>query len=81
MEISCREIIRELSRYIDRDIEPALRREIEEHIPKCAHCTAVLDGTRNVIRLIGDNRSFDLPVGFSQRLRKRLSREAFNDKR
>ncbi len=81
MEISCREIIRELSRYIDRDIEPALRREIEEHIPKCAHCTAVLDGTRNVIRLIGDNRSFDLPVGFSQRLRKRLSREAFSDKR
>jgi hypothetical protein len=81
MEISCGEVIRELSRYIDRDVEPALRREIEEHIAKCAHCTAVLDGTRNVIQLIGDNRSFDLPAGFGQRLRERVSREALNGKR
>ena len=80
MEISCREVIRELSRYIDQDVEPGLQREMEEHIAKCAHCTAILDGTRNVIQLICDKRTFDLPTGFSQRLRERISREAFHGK-
>lgn len=80
MEISCRKVIRELSKYIDQDVEPALRREMEEHIAKCAHCTAILDGTHNVIQLICDHRTFDLPAGFSQRLRERISGEASNGK-
>jgi len=46
---------------------------MEEHFRGCAHCTAVLDGTRNVVRLVGDHRSFELPDGFSQRLKQRLS--------
>ena len=78
--MSCNEVIRELSRYIDQDVEPELRREMEEHIAKCAHCTAILDGTRNVIQLICDDRTFDLPTGFSQRLRERISRAALNGK-
>ena len=76
MEISCREVIRELSGYIDQDVRPELRREIAEHLANCRDCTAIYDGTRNVIRLIGDGRSFELPEGFSQRLRDKLAREA-----
>jgi Putative zinc-finger len=76
MEISCREVIRELSGYIDQDVRPELRREIAEHLANCRHCTAICDGTRNVIRLIGDGRSFELPEGFSQRLRDKLLPEA-----
>ncbi|HYN15761.1 MAG TPA: zf-HC2 domain-containing protein [Terriglobales bacterium] len=75
MEISCSEVIRELSQYIDHDLEDGLRREIEEHLTQCRHCTAIYDGTRNVIRLIGDERTFELPAGFSQRLRDKLARE------
>jgi predicted anti-sigma-YlaC factor YlaD len=78
MEISCREVIRELSGYIDQDVRPELRRQIEEHLAKCRHCTAVYDGTRNVIRLIGDGRTFELPAGFSERLREKLARESFD---
>ena len=76
MEISCREVIRELSGYIDQDLRPELRREIAEHLANCRHCMAIYDGTRNVIRLMGDGRSFELPAGFSQRLRDKLAREA-----
>ena len=76
MEISCQDVIRELSAYIDQDVRRELRRQIEQHLPNCRHCTAVYDGTRNVIRLIGDDRSFELPAGFSQRLRDKLAREA-----
>jgi len=32
----------------------------------------VLDGTRNVVQLYGDERMFEVPLGFSQRLQRRL---------
>jgi len=73
IEISCVEVWRELSNYIDDAIDPELRRRMEEHFKGCEHCSAVLDGTRNVVRLVGDGRAFDLPAGFSDRLKKRLN--------
>ena len=75
MEISCLEVIRELSNYVDQDVQPELRAEIEAHLPTCAHCTAIYDGLRNTITLMGDGRSFELPSGFSQRLRDKLAQK------
>jgi len=75
MEISCRAVIRELSTFIDQGVGAELRAQIEEHLAKCRHCSAIYDGTQNVIRLIGDDRVFELPAGFSQRLRDRLAKE------
>jgi hypothetical protein len=72
IEISCVEVWRELSNYVDGDIDPELRRRMEAHFRGCEHCSAVLDGTKNVLRLVGDGRVFDLPEGFSDRLKKRL---------
>jgi anti-sigma factor RsiW len=73
VKISCMEVIRELSSYIESDLNDQLRLQISEHLAGCAHCTAIYDGTRNVIRLVGDGRSFELPAGFSERLRKRIA--------
>ena len=72
IEISCVEVWRELSNYIDGAIDPELRLRMEEHFKGCEHCAAILDGTRNVVRLVGDGRAFDLPAGFSERLKRRL---------
>jgi anti-sigma factor RsiW len=76
VEISCVEVWRELSNYVDGAVDPDLRQRMEEHFKTCEHCTAVLDGTRNVVRLVGESRVFDLPAGFSDRLKKRLQEEA-----
>ena len=73
MEISCLEVIRELSNYVDQDLQPELRADIEAHLPTCAHCTAIYDGLRNTMTLMGDGRSFELPIEFSQRLRDKLA--------
>jgi anti-sigma factor RsiW len=75
VDISCVEVWRELSNYIDDDAEPALRQRMDEHFKTCKHCVAVLDGTRNVIRLVGDGRVFDVPAGFSERLKASLARK------
>jgi anti-sigma factor RsiW len=72
IEISCVEVWREISNYIDGDIDSELRARIEAHFKTCKHCSAVHDGTRNVVRLIGDGEAFELPAGFSQRLYSKL---------
>jgi hypothetical protein len=72
LEISCLEVIRELSNYIDNDVTPQLREQIVGHLAGCSRCTAVYNGLRNTITLTGDGRAFDLPEGFSQRLRAKL---------
>ena len=73
--MNCQEVWREISNYLDEDVDPALREALEEHINYCSPCTAVLDGTRNVIVLIGDDRAFDLPTGFADRLFERVRQE------
>lgn len=74
IEISCVEVWREISNYLDGDISPELRERMEAHFKACAHCTAVLDGTRNVVGLIGDGRLFQIPDGFSKRLYKKVQK-------
>jgi anti-sigma factor RsiW len=75
IEISCVEVWREVSNYIDGVVEPALRQRMEEHFKGCEHCAAVVDGTRNVVRLVGDGRVFELPAGFDERLKVTLARK------
>jgi hypothetical protein len=72
MVVNCEEVWREISNYLEGAIEPGLRLAMEEHIRGCQRCTAVLDGTRNVVQLYGDERMLEVPLGFSQRLQHRL---------
>ena len=73
LEINCREVLREISNYLENDVPKDLRAQLEAHFRQCNHCRAVLDGTGNVLRLVGDGRSFDLPAGFSQRLQQHIA--------
>jgi anti-sigma factor RsiW len=73
IEIDCEHVILQISNYIEGEISPELRARMEAHIQGCKHCTAILDGTSNTIRLLADGKALDLPSGFSERLRRRLA--------
>jgi len=73
IEISCLEVWREISNYIDDAVEPELRARMEAHFKVCKHCAAVLDGTRNVVKLVADEAEFEVPAGFSARLYSKLN--------
>jgi anti-sigma factor RsiW len=75
MRIDCKHVWEHISAYIDGDIDPVLRAEIDKHLETCEICSAVLDSTRNVVVLIADDRVFELPAGMSDRLHKRLDDE------
>jgi hypothetical protein len=73
MVISCEQVWQEISNYLENEVDPSLRASIEEHVRGCKRCTAVLDGTRNIIQLYGDDRLFQVPMGYGWRLRRRLA--------
>jgi hypothetical protein len=63
--MKCDEVWREVSNYLDNEVSSGLRTKMEQHFESCKRCTAVLIGTRNVVRLIGDAAISDLLAVFS----------------
>ena len=70
--IDCEHVILAISDYIDGEVDSGLHERIQAHLSDCAHCLAIHDGTRNVLRLVADGEVLDVPSDFSARLFSRL---------
>jgi len=76
--VKCEIVWREVANYIEGEIDPTLRSAMDAHFQTCAKCKSVLEGTRNVIALYGDERmieeqTIEVPAGYSRRLERRLA--------
>lgn len=65
LEIDCYAVLRKLSNYLESDLTAELRAQTAHHLLHCAHCLAVFDGMRNVVRLLGRDSAIELPNGLS----------------
>jgi hypothetical protein len=79
--VNCEVVRREISNYIEGDVDAGLRVAMDAHFLACEHCRSVLEGTRNVIALYSDERMIDelaiaVPAGYGRRLEKRLAQTA-----
>jgi hypothetical protein len=70
--VNCEQVWREISNYVDGEVDAGMRSSMDEHFRTCKRCASVLAGTRNVVALYGDERMLEAPAGFGQRLQKRL---------
>ena len=75
MKLDCKHVWEHISEYIDKTVDAELRKEIELHLEHCEICSAILDSTRNILILTADDRTFELSVGYSERLHERLKDE------
>jgi hypothetical protein len=75
MKLECKHVWEHISEFIDGRVDAQLRVEIEKHLEHCEICSAILDSTRNILILTADDRTFELPVGYSERLHGRLKKE------
>ena len=57
-----------LSNFIDHEIDPVLRAEIEAHLKTCHRCSVLHDSLRKILIIVADERTFEIPVGYSERL-------------
>jgi hypothetical protein len=71
--LNCQHVWDQISGYLDHTLDPAVLADVEEHLAHCEICSAILDSTRNILILTADDRVFELPLGYSERLHARLT--------
>jgi predicted anti-sigma-YlaC factor YlaD len=74
MTLECKSVWKHISEYLDKQLDPKLLIDIEKHLENCEVCAAILDSTRNILVLTADDRTYELPVGYSERLHARLEK-------
>jgi hypothetical protein len=75
VELNCKHVWGYISDYLDNSLSDELRTLIEQHLAHCEICSAILDSTHNILYLTADDRTFALPLGFSDRLHAKLDQE------
>jgi anti-sigma factor RsiW len=72
MNLECKHVWEHISGYLDKQLDAELLAAVEKHLESCEVCSAILDSTRNILVLTADDRTYELPVGYSERLHERL---------
>ena len=66
--MTCKEIIRQLSEYLDGELDPALIVSLERHLEHCDDCRLVVDTTRKTIEISCNSDPVPLPSDMQERL-------------
>ena len=66
--VGCKDVMREISNYLNGDVDEAFKEELRTHLNKCQHCQVVFDTTRKTIELYCDGELFPLPDAVRTRL-------------
>ena len=75
--MDCKEVLANLSCYVDGDGSSELRAALEEHIAKCRRCRVVFDTTGKALKIVLDVEPFEVPLAVSARLYARLEKVLF----
>lgn len=73
--MNCKEVIRELSNFIDGELDVVLRQELERHFADCAECRLVVDQTKKTVEIFCDCEPIELPGDVRARLHDALRRK------
>jgi predicted anti-sigma-YlaC factor YlaD len=74
--LDCTGVIRELSNYIDGELDPLIKHELERHLQKCGDCTIILDQTKTSIEILCNSQPLPLPAKLRLRLRAACAMKA-----
>ena len=73
--MNCKGVIREISIYIDGDLDLAMKQELERHLEHCEDCQMVVDQTRLTVEVFCDSQPVELPGDVKSRLHDALRRK------
>jgi anti-sigma factor RsiW len=73
--LNCKGVIREISNYIDGDLDLAVKKELERHLEHCEDCKMVVDQTRLTVSVFCDSKAVELSGDVKARLHDALCRK------
>ena len=72
--MNCRGVIRELSDYLNGELDPSARAELERHLSDCDDCRLVVDTTKQTIQIFCNSEPVPLPEDVRTRLHAALEK-------
>jgi len=63
--ITCEEFLAEIADYLENEVSPEVRKELELHLSQCHACHVLYDSTRKTIKIVTESSSFELPESVS----------------
>ena len=73
-KISCRDIVKLMGDYADRELPPTLRARLDSHICECAACAKFKHTYQLTVQLASELEDKPVPQDMQNRLRKALNR-------
>jgi anti-sigma factor RsiW len=73
--LNCKGLIREISDYIDGELDPPMKQELERHLEDCEDCKMVVDQTKLAVDVFCDEKPVELPPDVKFRLHEALRRK------
>ena len=59
--ITCEEFFAEFGDYLENQVSPEVRLELELHLSQCHACYVLYDSSRKTVRIVSESNSFELP--------------------
>jgi hypothetical protein len=59
--ITCDEFFAEFADYLENQVSPEVRQELELHLSQCRACYVLYDSSRKTIKIVSESNSFELP--------------------
>jgi anti-sigma factor RsiW len=73
--LNCKSVILEVSRYLDGELELAVKQELEQHLEACQECKMVVDQTKLTVDIFCDSEPVEIPADVQYRLHEALRRK------
>jgi hypothetical protein len=59
--ITCEEFFAEFADYLENQVSPSVRQELDLHLSQCRVCHVLYDSSRKTIKIVSESNSFELP--------------------
>jgi anti-sigma factor RsiW len=73
--LNCDAVIRDISNYLDGELELTRKHDLELHLTTCTECTLIIDQTKMTVELFCNEEPVELPQDVRSRLHEALLRK------
>jgi anti-sigma factor RsiW len=79
--LTCKDFLRELSDFLDENLDAEIRAKLEQHMTECPNCWVIADTTRKTIKIYKGMDPYPIPADVEDRLMKALERKLASGQR
>lgn len=71
--MNCKNVVRELSSYLNGELDTRVMADLERHLNNCEDCRLVVDTTKKTVQIFCNSEPVPLPADTRERLHKALA--------